>query len=132
MNKFSAIDSFNNVHKLKSLDKVSKLMNDFRITGTKYNLDKISDKICYKELSDIMGNLIVEMNTEKENLDNYKIKKQNIKQKMIKLILIMYENEVQPKCHNKPLKKDTMTDLESENIKIDNIIKSLLDKINKN
>ena len=52
--------------------------------------------------------------------------------KKIKLILIMYENEVQPKCHNKPLKKDTMTDLESENIKIDNIIKSLLNKINKN
>lgn len=109
-------------------DKISKLMNDFRITGTKYNLDKISDDTCYKELSDIMSQIMVEMDSEKDNLDDYKIKRKKIKDKMIKLVFILCENDLKNNIPE-PVPKENFN---SESVKIDSIIKAILDKLNKN
>ena len=64
-------------------DKISKLMNDFRIIGTKYNLDKISDEKCHNELKDVMNELLVEFDNEKNNLEETKIIKKKIQNKII-------------------------------------------------
>lgn len=113
-------------------DKISKLMNDFRVIGTKYNLDKISDDTCYKELSKTLSQLMIEIDAEKDNIDDYKIKKNKIKDKIIKLVFILYENDLK---NNTPEIKSESTPKEkfnSNSVKIDSIIKAILDKLNKN
>lgn len=114
------------------VDKISKLMNDFRITATKYKLDKITDKNCYNEISEIMNELMTEIDNEKNDLDtiseNNKIRKNKIKEKMVKLVLILSENDMQ-NFNNFKNNKNNDNDLNDDNI--EKIIKSILDKIKK-
>ena len=106
-------------------DKISKLMNDFRIIGTKYNLDKISDEKCHNELKDVMNELLVEFDNEKNNLEETKIIKKKIQNNIIKLVILLSENELPSKKSIK--NKNSLFD--SENSDIEKIIKSILDKI---